>query len=263
SKDTYEGTVTNPLSLNLYSYVRNNPLTHVDPSGHDAIMITNPDLAFGFGHTSIVIENNDGKWYYFYWGDKNVQLTQVNTSYLTDLDKFNKWGNDTTLKTSKGGSVGLAGFSESGYTNSTYVKGDFSASYNEAKKLANSHSINGTNKDYSLTTNNCYIVSLGLLGKGILYNGVSASRFTTSVDLKAGSMIPDRTFGTIAGSITPNVGAIALKEVFYNNSFTSNEYTKQLNEKKSFYQAGNWFTQIMKKTNFNLFRLNVLLGKNK
>lgn len=25
----------NPLSLNLYTYVENNPLTHVDPSGHD------------------------------------------------------------------------------------------------------------------------------------------------------------------------------------------------------------------------------------
>jgi RHS repeat-associated protein len=34
SKDTYEGNITNPLSLNQYTYVGNNPLKYIDPSGH-------------------------------------------------------------------------------------------------------------------------------------------------------------------------------------------------------------------------------------
>jgi hypothetical protein len=34
NEDTYEGDITNPLSLNLYTYVSNNPLTHTDPTGH-------------------------------------------------------------------------------------------------------------------------------------------------------------------------------------------------------------------------------------
>lgn len=34
SKDTYEGEITNPLSLNLYTYVVNNPVAYVDPSGN-------------------------------------------------------------------------------------------------------------------------------------------------------------------------------------------------------------------------------------
>lgn len=34
NKDTYEGDITNPLSLNLYTYVVNNPLIYVDPSGN-------------------------------------------------------------------------------------------------------------------------------------------------------------------------------------------------------------------------------------
>ncbi|WP_240416814.1 polymorphic toxin-type HINT domain-containing protein [Paenibacillus periandrae] len=33
-EDTYEGDISNPLSLNLYTYVHNNPLTNVDPTGH-------------------------------------------------------------------------------------------------------------------------------------------------------------------------------------------------------------------------------------
>ncbi|MEF3311883.1 polymorphic toxin-type HINT domain-containing protein [Paenibacillus sp. GYB004] len=34
NEDTYEGDISNPLSLNLYTYVSNNPLRYIDPSGH-------------------------------------------------------------------------------------------------------------------------------------------------------------------------------------------------------------------------------------
>lgn len=34
TKDTYEGQLTNPLSQNLYTYVHNNPLSNIDPSGN-------------------------------------------------------------------------------------------------------------------------------------------------------------------------------------------------------------------------------------
>lgn len=34
TKDTYLGTVDSPLSRNLYTYVRNNPLNLIDPSGY-------------------------------------------------------------------------------------------------------------------------------------------------------------------------------------------------------------------------------------
>jgi len=39
SEDTYEGEVTNPLSLNLYTYVQNNPLLYIDPTGHKVWLI--------------------------------------------------------------------------------------------------------------------------------------------------------------------------------------------------------------------------------
>ncbi|WP_420795533.1 RHS repeat-associated core domain-containing protein [Desulforamulus aeronauticus] len=37
SRDSYEGDINNPLSLNLYTYVENDPLSYVDPSGHSLI----------------------------------------------------------------------------------------------------------------------------------------------------------------------------------------------------------------------------------
>ncbi|WP_081595128.1 RHS repeat-associated core domain-containing protein [Paenibacillus sp. PAMC 26794] len=33
NEDTVEGELTNPLSLNLYTYVENNPLIYIDSSG--------------------------------------------------------------------------------------------------------------------------------------------------------------------------------------------------------------------------------------
>ncbi len=34
SEDTYTGDINNPLSLNLYTYCHNNPITYYDPTGH-------------------------------------------------------------------------------------------------------------------------------------------------------------------------------------------------------------------------------------
>nr|WP_285860118.1 MULTISPECIES: RHS repeat-associated core domain-containing protein [Paenibacillus] len=39
SEDSYEGQITNPLSLNLYTYTHNNPLKYIDPSGHKVWLI--------------------------------------------------------------------------------------------------------------------------------------------------------------------------------------------------------------------------------
>ncbi|OMD59080.1 hypothetical protein BSK48_30320 [Paenibacillus odorifer] len=42
NEDTYEGQIDNPLSLNLYTYVENNPLMYTDPSGHAPIVGDSP-----------------------------------------------------------------------------------------------------------------------------------------------------------------------------------------------------------------------------
>ncbi|MFB5763635.1 RHS repeat-associated core domain-containing protein, partial [Paenibacillus medicaginis] len=40
-EDTYQGEVTDPLSLNLYTYVHNNPLIYSDPMGHKVVFNQN------------------------------------------------------------------------------------------------------------------------------------------------------------------------------------------------------------------------------
>ncbi|OMD34714.1 hypothetical protein BSK56_33475, partial [Paenibacillus borealis] len=39
NEDTVEGQIDNPLSQNLYTYVSNNPLRYIDPSGHDLMEV--------------------------------------------------------------------------------------------------------------------------------------------------------------------------------------------------------------------------------
>ncbi|OMG45274.1 hypothetical protein BK140_33195, partial [Paenibacillus macerans] len=168
NEDTYEGQLTDPLSLNLYTYVENNPFKYVDPSGHDAVILTNPDLAFGMGHTSALIENSQREWYYFYWGNQNVQAVLIDDSdVLSSIDKLNEWGREK----------GLAGFGKSGYTSSTYIMGDFNKSVEKAKSLADSHPFSGKNEDYWVIGSSCLDITVQVLSLATLYNGTSASRF--------------------------------------------------------------------------------------
>jgi RHS repeat-associated protein len=45
SEDTYKGQIDNPQTLNLYTYVQNNPLKYSDPSGHMAVERLNTYLS--------------------------------------------------------------------------------------------------------------------------------------------------------------------------------------------------------------------------
>ncbi|WP_028594343.1 RHS repeat-associated core domain-containing protein [Paenibacillus assamensis] len=75
SEDTYEGELTSPTSLNLYTYVENNPLIYVDPSGHKGIL----------------------KWFdetldYFSYGPSGIYYNQWKDDDLSDEEFLNKVG---------------------------------------------------------------------------------------------------------------------------------------------------------------------------
>lgn len=225
----------NPLSLNLYTYVQNNPLGYIDPSGHDAIVITNPDLALKNGHTSALIQDKDKKWHYFYWGDENVQYVEIDDkNALKDIKSLNEWGSKR----------GLAGFSKSGYTSSTYIRGDFTPSHDEASRLAGSYLFEGVNPDYSLFYRNCVIVAVDVLSKGILDNGVSASRF-----------FDDDSY------FVPNADGKRIQELFYNSAYTLKDYSSQLKDQLQSYEKRSWLDKKLLRANFHIYRINILSGQ--
>lgn len=78
NKDTYEGDISNPLSLNLYVYVGNNPLIRIDPTGHD--------------------------WQYLWLDDFNEGLKQRANTMMDDPSVYNigNWITMGGLETAKG-----------------------------------------------------------------------------------------------------------------------------------------------------------------
>jgi len=55
----------NPQSLNLYSYVLNNPLGRADADGHDFVILNDSGGAYGEGHNAALVGNDKDGWTYF------------------------------------------------------------------------------------------------------------------------------------------------------------------------------------------------------
>ena len=84
--DTQSGT---PLSTNMFAYCENNAINKSDDEGKDAWWIQSPNsvpLILGnAGHTSLLLQEKSGYWWYFYWGDRSVQLLFIETSSLREI----------------------------------------------------------------------------------------------------------------------------------------------------------------------------------
>ncbi|WP_239551401.1 polymorphic toxin-type HINT domain-containing protein, partial [Paenibacillus elgii] len=97
NEDTYEGDISNPLSLNLYTYVKNNPLKYLDPSGHDPrelqallemardgeVSLTQVHSQFGGYYQRIFQDDNNN--YYNYLFEKATMTSPYGNS-LGDSD---------------------------------------------------------------------------------------------------------------------------------------------------------------------------------
>jgi RHS repeat-associated protein len=70
----------NPQSLNLYSYVQNNPLTNVDPDGHDCIHINNDTGAYEGTDSGDCDNSTEEKANSGYYVDGTVSTINENSS---------------------------------------------------------------------------------------------------------------------------------------------------------------------------------------
>ncbi|MET3211345.1 UNVERIFIED_CONTAM: RHS repeat-associated protein [Paenibacillus sp. PvR008] len=74
NEDTYEGDIKNPLSLNLYIYVSNNPLIYVDPTRCTQEIGGSEFDTRTIGSNGVLYNKNDGSvaWdYYLGWRKKD------------------------------------------------------------------------------------------------------------------------------------------------------------------------------------------------
>ncbi len=67
--DIYASTGQGFVGTNTFAFCNNNPINYCDPSGEDAIWLQDTDAVYGAGHTGLLLEDADGNWWHFYWGN--------------------------------------------------------------------------------------------------------------------------------------------------------------------------------------------------
>lgn len=126
------------LKNNVYAYCTNSVPTHADTEGTDAYWLTDSGNVGGAGHTSLLLEDDDGVWYYFYWGPEEygipawtqakVILKNVPVSFDNDGMLNLKALNDTLNE-------GEFPLYARRYDKATLFTGDYSKSVDHAESL--------------------------------------------------------------------------------------------------------------------------------
>ena len=59
------------IGYNMFAYCNNSPVNTCDSDGRDAIWILEGQSAEGAGHVGLLVQDERGSWYYFYWGPQS------------------------------------------------------------------------------------------------------------------------------------------------------------------------------------------------
>ncbi|WP_400216791.1 RHS repeat-associated core domain-containing protein, partial [Methanobrevibacter smithii] len=191
--------------MNWYVYCNGNPLVYADPTGEDAIIITDKDAVYGQGHTSALFQDYDGNWYYYFWGSKEAFVIQVDDPHAMDnLENLNNWLQNN---------VGYSGniIYEGSYDTATYIAGDFTKSL----RSAIDKSKNFSSDQYNLFTNNCVQSTWDCVLKGSFYDGTPVNSMFFWSDI----------------GIRPNNNIDVFSQLFQNSDFTHDAYWKTINDK--------------------------------
>ena len=144
----------------MYAYCINNPTNYLDFEGTDAVWIQESDSAGGFGHAGLLVENEDGKWYFFYWGMESETIDFENVLKAVSGTKAKLvWKEIETdncdLATTTGVKEALQMSGDPDVnrselvTDTLYFTGDFSKTFEYIEKLSKE------SQQYNLLANNC------------------------------------------------------------------------------------------------------------
>ena len=136
---------------NLYAYGANVLIPIRDSDGMDAYWITDSSNVGGAGHTSLLVQEEDS-WFYFYWGPELEDFSKYAKVYYVEIEiaEDNVLGsvNDQTEITNYAGT----------YDSAILFKGDFSATAEYCRELVASVEKTGL-PTYDVSTKNCMQVS--------------------------------------------------------------------------------------------------------
>ena len=164
----------------LYSYCRNTSVNTVDSDGKDAIWLQDTDNVWGLGHTGLLIQDDYGAWFHFYYGGDpkpaNKRLQQLEFSYCKEDPLWYLNGNLKSF-----------GYYDGTYEKTIYIEGDFKQSIQYIREL---------DAEYNLLTNNCVQVSCDVLAQGNFK--VNNSVMKEILSNARSSMVPNVTYDLVA-----------------------------------------------------------------
>lgn len=137
------------IGYNMFAYCSNNTVMFIDPSGYDAIILTNDGVS---GHMGIMVEDEEGNWWHFYWGASDGSSSSLNFGSLCGCASktwCNPYNGELDVQ-----SINASKQYSSDYDRMIYLSGNFSSCLEE---------MNNPSGNYNLLTNNCAQKSLRIL----------------------------------------------------------------------------------------------------
>lgn len=204
NEDTYEGQINNPLSLNLYTYVGNNPLIYTDPSGHKMEIDKNIDPLYNSGDRSTLAKADED----FKKAKRNNDIVGMQSAHdQANLIRLKYADSVTRVNFISGGSSSVSKTDNSitsetsdGLVAQTYIKGEVSLS------VIASVEIQAKIQDGSLTIS----LSLGTNGQmgasATLTTGVSVNTGNVETGAFIGTQSKFSRFGVAEGKFSYDIG---------------------------------------------------------
>ena len=156
--DKFASTGQGIIGYNMFAYCLNNPVNRVDSTGNDAIWIQEEESAGGFGHSGLISQDENGDWYYFFWGPKYNILALRLKNGTTSAPVFYKLNTDGCDMTTTEGVIKAVDQTfkddktknrSSLITDTYYFYGDYTKTTAKAKEISKNHA------RYNLIKNNC------------------------------------------------------------------------------------------------------------
>ena len=157
----------------MFTYCFNNPSNHFDASGNDAIWIQEGNSAGHQGHTGLMVQDEDGNWFYFFWGPssedeeaadiislcKGVKNGAYYVPYGGDASQKNLYNTATIIEMVHEMSQASNLVDRSNLITSTiYLEGDYAQTHEYLDTLCGQNA--NCTQPYNLLLNNCVQKSL-------------------------------------------------------------------------------------------------------
>ena len=151
-----EGNTDSICGNNLFAYGDNNIINRADFDGRDAYILVNENLMGFLGHIGLLVEDEDGNWWHFYWGAGSgfeIAITSMTFFPVSAKTWCKSYTGELTV-----GAINNAG-DYTNYTDMLYLDGDFSSCIDLMNNAAEKYGV------YNVYFNNCSQVSLNILSK--------------------------------------------------------------------------------------------------